>query len=383
MTSEPRIAALVAHVRHVPVAGRERFAARLRAEQRDGLVLETCHRVEFYTVERGDLARFEAVLPPGGEILTGDAACRHAIAVAVGLDSVIVGEDQVLHQLRTSLAAARRDPGLDPTLERLFTLALRAGRLARSWRQGPPISLADAALAVIESRIGPIRERRLLVVGAGEMARLAAGAGIAAGAVVTVASRTPGHAEALARKLGAASAPFDPGSAIGELAGVILAVRGPWAVGPVTADRLVAGSAVVVDLSVPSAIAAALVARLDSRFVSVDALGAAEALPVTPGWPASRLAGLVEATLAEFTSWLAGGSRRAAAAVLAELAEQERRAELEALWRRLPGLEPEVRGAIEAMSRHLAGRLLREPLERLGRDADGRAERAARELFAL
>jgi hypothetical protein len=56
---------------------------------------------------------------------------------------------------------------------------------------------------------------------------------------------------------------------------------------------------------------------------------------------------------------------------------------LDELWRDLPGVAPDTREAIERMSRQLTGRLLREPLERLGRDADGRADQAARELFAL
>ena len=64
-------------------------------------------------------------------------------------------------------------------------------------------------------------------------------------------------------------------------------------------------------------------------------------------------------------------------------ADRQREAELTALWQRLPGLEPEAREAIEAMTQHLATRLLREPLERLGRDADGRDERAVRDLFSL
>jgi len=64
-------------------------------------------------------------------------------------------------------------------------------------------------------------------------------------------------------------------------------------------------------------------------------------------------------------------------------AERAREAELVALWRRLPDADTETRAAIEGMTRHLAARLLREPLEQLGRDPDGEAERAVREAFAL
>jgi len=382
MTAEPgRVVALVARARHVPVAERGRFARRLvEAGEPDGLLFETCHRVEFYTVRGEESRRLAAMLPSGGEVFAGEEAARHAIAVAVGIDSVVVGEDQLLHQLRTSIATARRGGRLDPILERLFSLALRAGRRARSWRQGPPRSLADVALAAIQRRVGPLHGRRALVVGAGEMARLAVSAATAAGAVVSVASRTASHAGALARRTGAATAPFDPGPLAGDLAGAIVALRGPWPIGSATIELLAAGSAVVVDLSVPPAVSAHVAKRLDGRFVSADALAAEEG---DPGPGHSRLPELIDATLAEFSDWLAGRGGRTAAAALAARAEEQRRAELDELWRRLPGLDPEVRGTIEAMSRHLAGRLLREPLDRLGRDGDGRAEQAARDLFTL
>jgi len=64
-------------------------------------------------------------------------------------------------------------------------------------------------------------------------------------------------------------------------------------------------------------------------------------------------------------------------------ADRERESVLSVLWERLPDLEPETREAIETMTHHLASRLLREPLERLGRDSDGRAESAVRDIFAL
>jgi glutamyl-tRNA reductase len=375
------IVALVAHARHVAADERRQFADRLREAPEPGaLLLETCHRVELYAPDGRDSS---AKLPPGGAVLVGDSAARHAIAVAVGLDSVVVGEDQVLHQLRTSLAAARRYGGPDPVVERLIVLSLRAGRRARSWRRGPPRSLADVALADIERRTGPVRGRRVMVVGAGEMALLAAQAATAAGASVAIASRTADHAATLARHVGAEPVPFDPGPTASDIAGAIVALRGPWAIGRSTIELLVSGRAVVVDLSVPAAAPLELTNRLDSRFVSSDALATSEGDGHAEGVADARLGELVDDTLAEFSHWLAGRSHRATAAALADRAEAQCQAELDELWRRLPGLQPEVRKAIESMSRHLAGRLLREPLERLGRDADGRADEAARELFAL
>ena len=92
---------------------------------------------------------------------------------------------------------------------------------------------------------------------------------------------------------------------------------------------------------------------------------------------------LVEETVRPYADWQAGGDARATADALVRRADREREAELELLWRRLPDLEPEAREAIDGMTRHLARRLLREPLERLGRDSDGADEQAVRDLFAL
>ena len=98
---------------------------------------------------------------------------------------------------------------------------------------------------------------------------------------------------------------------------------------------------------------------------------------------ASRLDALVERSTAEFVDWLQGRDGRSAAEALIERADRERETELAVLWRRVPDLEPETREAIEGMTRHLTDRLLREPLERLGRDTDGRDGQAIRDIFAL
>ena len=381
------VLALVAHARDVPAIERERFATRLRDELSDkALLLETCHRVEAYVVSPDDPARLAgaASLPPGGLALIGEPAIRHAISVAVGRDSVVVGEDQILHQLRASVDQARAADTLDTALERLFSLALQAGRRARSWRQGPQPSLADVALSSIERQTGSLRGRDVLVVGAGKMGRLAVRAAAAAGASVSVANRSAESAGSLATASGARNEAYDPGRRAGTFAGVIVALGGPWPIGAETIGGLAASTTVVVDLSVPAAVPEAAAEALGPRFVSADALALADVDPATPQDAAhARVEALVDRTTGEFLHWLKGRDGRATAEALVRRADREREAELAALWRRLPDLEPEAREAIEAMTKHLATRLLREPLERLGRDADGRDERAVRDIFAL
>jgi len=382
-----QVVALVSHARHVPAEEREAFAARIRAAAPGpGLVLETCHRVEAYwtTVEDPHELADRSGLPDGGQLLPGDAAARHAIAVAVGRDSVVIGEDQVLHQLRESVDGARRAARLDPALERLFSLALQAGRRARSWHQGPSRSLADVAVAAIEGRTGPLAGRAVLVVGAGRMGRLAVGAANDAGASVVIANRSAERGVALARASGASIGAFDPGAGVTTFAAVIVALGGPWAISSATSASLVDSDAIVVDLSVPQALDPACSTQLAGRFVSADALALADAEPAGSNTaPLHRLDRLVDQTTDAFSAWLAGRASRATAEALLEQVDRERMAELELLWRHRPDLKPEDRDAIEGMTRHLARRWLRTPLERLGRDSDGRDERAVRDLFAL
>ena len=377
------IVALVTHARHVPAIERQRFAAALHREPASGgLTLETCHRVEAYLTSADDAVRFAALIPAGGRALAGEQAVRHAMTVAVGSDSVVVGEDQILHQIRTSVDASRRAGSLDQALERLFALALHAGRRARSWHQGPARSLADVALRSIEEHGGPIRGRDVLVVGAGRMGRLAVRAALSRGAVIAVANRSAEGAESVAASAHARVVAFDPGAGIDAFDGVIVALAGPWPIGSATIDALARSGTVVVDLSVPAAVPIKLAETLGQRLVTADTLALADVgTPAQPG--SARLAGLVDRTTEEFVDWLRRRDGRATAEALVEHAERERVAELTALWQRLPGLEPEAREAIDAMTQHLATRLLREPLQRLGRDADGHDERAVRDLFAL
>ncbi|MEJ7748349.1 MAG: NAD(P)-binding domain-containing protein [Candidatus Limnocylindrales bacterium] len=379
------VVALVTHVRDVPASERERFATSLRDQSVGAsIVLETCHRVEAYLVSTADGTSVAERLPANGRVLVGEDAIRHAITVAVGRDSVVVGEDQILHQLRASVERARRNNSLHPILERLFALGLRAGRRARSWREGQAPSLADVALSLVERRAGPIVGREVLIVGAGKMGRLAVSATVAAGASVSVANRSPDRAIAISVGSGGRVEAFDPGPAIDRFAAVIVALGGPWAVGLGTVKSLVESSTVVVDLSVPAAVSIGLSDRLGPRLISADDLALADVDAVALNDRSiARLDALIAATTAEFLTWLEARGARAAAAALTARAEQERHSELEALWRRLPDLDADARDAIERMSEHLANRLLREPLERLGRDADGRNERAMRELFGL
>jgi glutamyl-tRNA reductase len=384
-TGRRPVVALVTHARHVPALERGRFASTLRQQLgASSVIVETCHRVEAYTT-RGDheaLAATIAAVPSGGRVMDGSAASRHLVSVAMGHDSIVLGEDQILHQIRTSLESARTSGSLAPEVERLVALALQAGRRARSWRSGRPRSLADLAIEAAEGLGGPIRGRETLMIGAGEMGALMARAAHARGAVITVANRSTDRARRLVSATGGRSSALDPGADVGRFAAIFVAIGGPWVIADPTRAAILGRQPVVVDLSVPSALPAALATGLGDRVVSADdlAVRAEGTATLTPDPRSDRL---IDQTVQAFADWLARGDARSAADALVRHADLEREAELAALWKQLPSLQPEDRAVIERMTRHLAARLLRQPLQRLGRDADGVDGRAVRDLFAL
>jgi glutamyl-tRNA reductase len=399
---EPALIALVVHARQVPSEEREAFADAAAAVAHDprAILLRTCHRAELFVVDEpahGHPRPVLPALPAGAERLDGLAAARHVFSVAAGLDSVVVGEDQILHQLRECLSdrhvpGAERCPerigagdpsatGLHPVLERLFQVALHLGRETRSWREGPPRSLADVALDRIEPVTGPVLGRRLLVVGAGRMARLAALAASRRGAHVLVANRTPDRGAALAWDAGGEPAAFGPEAPLPDADAVILAIGARWPLSASARADLLAGPAPVVDLSSPPAIDAGLRAALGTRYTSVDDLARSPQDELR-----RRLRVRFERALddaeATFAGWLRVRTSVPAIQALSDHAEMRRLEELDRLFRRLD-LGEDEREQVSQMSRRLVAGLLHAPLVTLREDASGDLERAARTLFSL
>ncbi|MFP5342521.1 MAG: hypothetical protein ACLGIJ_06315 [Candidatus Limnocylindria bacterium] len=345
---------------------------RAAADACGGLVLATCHRVTWLAPSTD-----AADAPDGARVLHGAAAVRHVIRLAVGLESAVVGEDQVLHQLRTALADARRVRTVGGDLGLLVDRALRAGRRARSWRPAVATSLADRAL---DAAIEPVAGGRVLVVGTGSMGRLAAAAAIARGATVRLAGRDPERTAQIARETGATGLPLDPG--VAELDAtelVVVALAGPWLLSDASAASLCTRPRVV-DLSSPPALAGALREGLGDRLVDIDRLAVAgpDDAP-TSAFRArlERLAAQVEADVLDAID----ARRRSVADRLAARVEAQRRDALEAYLRARPDVDPAVRAELDALSRSLSTRLFREPLARLADDPDGRRRVALDELF--
>jgi glutamyl-tRNA reductase len=377
------VVALSAHARGVPSVAREAFAAAVDAlPPAPGMIaIHTCHRVEVFIAPASYHWPLPE-LPAGGDRREGVEAAAHLIAVACGLDSVVFGEDQVLHQLRETLAARHRSLPLDPVLERLFQSALHAGRVAHTWFSGPPRSLVDVALDEIARTAGSLEGRHILVAGVGRMGRLAAFAVSRRGAIPVVTNRTYERAVALAAETGGIAIPFVEDDVMPPVAGVVIAVAGPWAPGPRDAARLAEQEVTVVDLSSPPAVPADFQARLGKRFLSIDELGDDPEFGPNERLR-RRLERLVSDTGRDYCNWLRTREAVPAIQAMTDTAEGFRRSELDSLLRRHPELVPEQQTAIEQMSHRLVAAILHAPLAALREDVTGDRDRAARELFGL
>ncbi len=394
--------ALVVHARAVSSDDREAFArAAMRvAHDPRAILLRTCHRVELYVVDSPS-PHLRALTPPnppvGGVRLEGLAAARHLLTVAAGLDSVVVGEDQILHQLRECLAD-RHVPGadgcpvdvgshddaamgLDPVIERLFQVALHLGRETRSWREGPPRSLGDVATDCVAAATGPLIGKRVLVVGAGRMARLAALSAFRQGAAVLVANRSPERAAALAWDAGGEPIAYGADADLPEVDAVIPAIAARWELSPRARAALLRGSIPVVDLSSPSALEPEMREALGARFTSVDDLARSPQDQISPRLR-RRLEKAIDTAEAQFSAWVSARSSVPAIQALSERAETRRAEELDRLFRRLE-LADHDRELVEQMSQRLVAGLLHAPLASLREDASGDLDRAVRALFSL
>ena len=375
--------------RDADLGGREGFAQALSTVRgADVVVLLTCHRAEVLAsglADRDALAgRLGIDLPAAGHLRGGRAAALHLFRVACGLDSAIRGEGQILGQLRRTFETARAN-GLAPEL----TLAgRRAVELGRELRRSTPLGSVRRTLGslAVDAALAELREpptATVLVIGAGEVGKLALRAlGSRTGAVI-VANRDAARGGAVAAEHGATSIPLERiDEALARSDAVIAAADTRGTV--LTTDRLGArladGPLVIVDLALPRSVPADARALSGLRYVDVDALGTAgggELDEATLATIEERCAAAADALMRELRARMAAPAITA----LRDRAEAIRTQHLERALARLGHLSDRDRHVVESLSESLAHALIHEPTVRL-RESPERAP-SARDLFAL
>ncbi len=368
----------------------------------EAMVLATCNRVEvFAEVDRfhGGVTEVSRVLArqagatveelsPYVTVHYEDQAVAHLFTVAAGLDSMVVGETQVLGQLRNAYALAREQGTVGRALHPVAQHALRVGKRvhAETGIDKAGASLVSVSLDHAEQRIGSLAGRPVLVVGAGSMGALAAATLSRRGALVTVASRTAESAARLAAAVDGATADLDDLPAAIAAADVLLTCTG--ATGLVIGAEAVAtamrGRAdrplAVVDLALPRDVDPAVAGLPGVHVVDLALLQGerrASFLDAEGGDHPGSLADAVAAAdiaaahaLIEAETALLRAERQAAAvaptvSALRSQAAEVVDAELLRLSTRLPDLDARARSEISRTVRRVVDKLLHEPTVRV------------------
>ncbi len=381
-----------------------------RSNIREAAVLSTCNRTEVFCVaERfhgayADIRDFFCEL--GGlqpdelhEHLYSqhdDAAVSHLFEVAAGLDSAVLGESEILGQVRGAWELAQAEGGAKATLNLLFRHAIETGKRARTETSigKHTASVSHAAVEMAQERLGGIAGRRVLVVGAGDMGEGIAVALVGAGATdITVINRTEARAAQLAQRVGGRIAPFSQlGAALYE-ADVLLTCTGA---GTIIIDHdLVVGARegvttplLVVDIAVPRDVASDVEQADNVTLLNLDHLRdwAARGIALRAA-EADRVRVIVSEEVERFG--LETTARQAAPLVaqLHEKADAVRVGELERFSNRLASLDPAQRVAVEAVTKGIVAKLLHQMSVKLKDDAGSpqgeRNAAAVRDLFDL
>lgn len=189
------------------------FLREARERFRGALLLQTCNRVE--VLVQGDARSLEAFLREIGRhgftVIEGEAVPRHLLELAAGIDSLIVGEDQILGQLKRALETAEEAGAASSVVSLCVKKAVHVGVRVRRQTQinRGAVSVGSAAVTLAENLLGTLHDRHILVVGSGEMGILVTQALAAKGlTAIYVANRTYEHAVMLADKIGGRAVNF-------------------------------------------------------------------------------------------------------------------------------------------------------------------------------
>ena len=364
-----------------------------RGVGRELVVLSTCNRAEIYAVGDTD-ATAEAVGQFFSEyhdiehsqmaehlyVHRGAEAARHLFRVAAGLDSLVVGEPQILGQVKAAYGTASDGQFTAALTNRLFHTAFTVGKRVRAETgigEGA-VSVSYAAIALAKKIFGDLTGRSVLILGAGEMAKLT-GIHLQSQQVkqITIASRTLLSAESLAARLGGIAVRWQDMEAALAAADIVVTATG--AAEPVLTRARVEEvmrprrnrPLFIIDIAVPRDVESST-GTLDQVFLyNIDDLRAiVQENLARRGGALARAEGIVDEEVARFTAWMQSREIVPTVIALRERFETIRRAELQRLEPKLAGLPPEARNRVDEVTRLIVEKLLLTPTEQLKSASD-------------
>lgn len=390
----PTIVVVGSNHEYAPVEVREQLAFAgdylvrgLDALQRrvpEGFILSTCNRTEIYATGEDarkvedDIFDFlseqhsvsKAMLRKASYVLSGPDAVDHLFRVASGLNSMVLGEPQILTQIREALDLARAQETVGPMLQRLTLDALRVGKRARTETDiaRNRVSIAHAAVDLAEQQLGSLNGTPVTILGAGKMAMLAAKLLRARGvAEITIVNRSVHRARELAESVDGIALPL---TALEDaIASAELVIGAALSDEPIVRPGHIANRLtplLMIDLSVPRVIDAAVGEEHLVEVRDVDALDAiAQENRRQYSTEVQKVEALVVDATRDYAEWVR--SRRGANAIMAlrTRGEAVRDAELEKALRRLQHLSPRDQNVVRALASGLTNKMLHQPVQEL------------------
>ena len=381
---------------------------------REAAMLSTCNRLEIYAELDDAEAGLEQLreflinfrhsalaydIRPYLYALEGEEAVAHFMRVATGVDSMLIGEAEVLAQVKDAYLRAHRAGSIGKTLHRLFRHALSAGKAARSQTAigSASVSIATAAIELAKTHLGALQGKRIVVVGAGKMGTTAAKRLKLEGAEIVIANRTHERAWDLVRSLGVGGVAELP-SLVEALTSADIAITSTGASHFVLTPDNVAEAMrrradrplFIVDIAVPRDVDPDVAAIPGVRLTDIDQLGAAVAVTLDRRREAvPAVEEIVNEHAAQFSEWYAMRPMEPVISSLSQRAELIRQTEVTRLFARCPELDERERLLVTGVSMTIISKLLHTAFakihdETLHDEAEAtRHARALDELFEL
>lgn len=378
---------------------------------REGVIVSTCNRMEVYSLVRKRKTANQAIVDLLGHVCETPAdhfarylyfreeanAVRHLFRVAAGLDSMVLGEPQILGQITNAYEAALGQRSAGTVLSKLFTAAIHAGKRVRTeTRIGVnPSSISSVAASLAAQRLGDLVDHKVLLIGAGEMGAIAVRALMKRGVTnITVVNRTFENAQNLAREWNGKAATFQQLPEEMVAANIIITSTGaPHTIlnkkllAPVMAARS-DRPLFLIDIAVPRDIDPDVAEIPNVYLHDIDDLqGQADDNVQARRAEIPQVEQIVTEEVAQFLNWYASLDVVSTITDLRGQIEDVRLRELELLFNRLSHLDERERELVKTMSHRLVNKILHHPTLRL-KDEAAQGNGATyvsvvRELFAL
>lgn len=352
----------------------------------ESVVLSTCNRTEVYTVvssvRAGEdflktfLARRVGVsvteLSPHLFAYQGEEAVSHVMKVATGLDSLVLGETQILGQVRSAYLSANDVGNTGVLLNRLFRLAIHVGKRAQSETTigQNAVSVSYAAVQLSKKIFGDLSNRNVLVLGAGKMSRLSVQHLAAASpANLYVSNRTFDKADQLAREFGGVAKEFENLREVLESVDVVISSTG--ATEPVITAEMVESAIrkrgsrplALIDIAVPRDVAAEVGSMRNVYLYDIDDLqGVVAANLAERERQAVEVGRMIEESCAEFFTWWSEQEVVPLISAVREKGMAIQATVMESLERKLPHLSERDRKLIHKHTMSIVNQILREPI---------------------